>query len=272
MSEASRDQALTTEVPKNVQDKFLSFRRDIQGDDIVTCDPNSLRITRKPKSLPTEPTADHLEQDNDFPSVFSENPGHTETIEYFHLNPQPLPGRFEFDHSAEVSFNVSRIKSEFRSLFLDTPQGDQFGLEVLPNPHQKIVKITGRKNESGIAFSITYDLNQGKLLDAELKTTDGTKKAYVDFSEPEPYKNASLKDKDIGKRVILPVGTSTVFLLRMPEAQGFGQLIASAFPADVFKNPSSTNKTNDASWLSVNWLNALNIKLMQNGKQIPFQF
>lgn len=263
------------DAPKTVQDRFTRFTREIEGDDYIVSDPKSLRITRRPKSLRVQQIPQPPEFEDEFSTLLDlKKPGHMETIEYFYLDPAPKPGRFEFEHRAEVNFNVTDTKTEFSSISLNSPEGDQFGLDIQDislTRSRKTVRITGKKSKAGVNFSVTYDYDKGKLLRAELETADGTKKTTGNFTEPEPDKSASKRDEEKGKTVVLLVG-ETVFLLRMPEIENFRELIAKTFPTETFRNPSATNTNNDASWRFLDWQKSLNIKLTQNGKHIPLQF
>lgn len=269
-----------TNAPKDVQHKFLNFVKEIGEGEYVTCDPASLRITRKPIMLQPKPAGKPLTEIDELARIFdlSESPRQTQTIEYFQLKPNPKRSGFDFEHRAEVGFRVGQDRTELSSVFLNTPEGDQFGLEVIddqiPNRGRKTVRVTGRKNEIGIDFSIVYDLGTGKLVRAELETSDKTKKASGNFTQSKP--DPGPVREDMGESVALHIGSDPergiTFLLRMHDVKGLRDLIANAFPEDVFSNPSSTNSKHDASWLSVNWPEALAIKLTQNGKQVPLQF
>ncbi len=255
-----------------VQRAFKDFANTLDGEE-TSINPHILRIARRPLSLrqPAVPNQDP----EDLGSLLDASPEVEEAVQYFY--PITKHGVIDFENQAEASFRVDGRRARFVSLVLQepTPEGAQLSLRLTGKPGEKaprrMVEIDGLLGKGiGIAFSIRYDLEKGGLGRRELRRTDGTRKE-VGYPEPEIHPNISPKDEAVGKSISIITSDGKMLLLRMPEYLNFTEIIRTAFPPEVFREPFKTTAEQDTTWRDIKWLNgALGMNLTINMQSLPF--
>lgn len=260
-----------------VQRAFTDFVNSLH-DEETTVDAKALRVTRKPRLLRQKPQIVAAQNSDEFANLLDalSEEEHEETVQRFY--PVDMHGMVDFKNTAEANFAVGGLKTRFRSIFLQEPVsgGAEFSLRVSESPDQrtsgKYIEIEGSLgNGIGASFSIRYDAKKGKLKWAKLQKTDGSAGEDRHFDDTEPHGSDNARDKAVGGSISIRVAPDATLLLRMPKQQDFARIIKTAFPPEVFREPSKTAAEQDVTWHGMSWLNgALGITLTKNGQTVPF--
>ena len=254
----------------------ISFRRFVEelgaskgepAEEIIASNPELLRLVRKhtPNSFSIEyfrPKGPNFEQ---------------RAIATFVQDQDP----YLFEDLPDLDGDLRPPAWKFSSLLLISSGGDELRIEHVLGIHSDIVEISGikskkdfKKTEAGsvdqdLQFVLSYDYSSGRLLRGTLGFRYQGVGESQDFTKPDPNRNSSQRDREMGR--VLQLNTENViFALRVPEGLDLKSTIEETFSKDKIGPSAAKDPKNDTGWLAKNWeADVLNIRLNQLGVPVP---